>query len=422
MAAADGASGGAGAGAGLLRRNHGFARLATADVVSPLGDAMGTVGLILHLQATRGTGTAVATVLIAESLPPLVSPWLGVVADRLPARRVLVGCSVAQFVAMAVAAWWLPGLAGLFALVLVRASFATVASAAAGAAVPGLVDDDDLPAANAVLGGARELGVIVGPPLAGLLFAAAGGVRTVLAVDAATFLLVVPLLAGVRLPAVTGESEDEAAAAQAVGPSSIRADALEGLRQLWGTPVLRGLAVAFWISVLAGGADDLVLPFLGAEDLGAGPFAIGVLLAGASIGLVAGLVALARWGRRWPALGAVLVGFAVTATGNLLTAFAPVVAVAVATQVVRGGGIALIEANARTLVQRTVPRAVLGRVLANLYGGVGVAAALSYAIGGPLLDATSPRVMFVVLGVAGLAGAGVGAVVARAGGRDEGAP
>jgi MFS family permease len=118
----------------------------------------------------------------------------------------------------------------------------------------------------------------------------------------------------------------------------------------------------------------------------------------------------------------VLVGFAVTATGNLLTAFAPVVAVAVATQVVRGGGIALIEANARTLVQRTVPRAVLGRVLANLYGGVGVAAALSYAIGGPLLDATSPRVLFVVLGVAGLAGAGVGAVVARAGGRDEGAP
>jgi MFS family permease len=397
-------------GAALVRRNPAFARLLAADVVSPLGDAMGTVGLILHLQATRGTGSAVATVLVAESLPPLLSPWLGVLADRLPVRRVLVASAIAQGIAMAVAAAWLPGLAGLFALVLVRATFATVASASAGAALPAVVDDDDLTAANALLGGGRELGVIVGPPLAGLLFAVAGGVRTVLAVDAATFFLVVPLLLGLRLPALRARepAEDEARL-------TVRADALEGLRQLWGSPVLRGLAVAFWICVLAGGADDLVLPFLGIDELGAGPLAVGVLLGGASVGLVLGLLALARWrrARTWAPLGAVLAGFAVAATGNLLTAFAPAVAVAVVTQMVRGSGIALIEANARTLVQRTAPREALGRVFANLYGGVAVAAALSYAIGGPLLDATSPRLMFVLLGGFGLVGAGVGAVVAR---------
>jgi MFS family permease len=408
MSAMQRAAGGA---ADLWRRAPGFRRLLVADVVSPLGDAMGTVALILYLQRELGTGTAVATVLVAESLPPLLSPWLGVRADRLPARRVLVACAIAQGATMAAAALVLPGLVGLFALVLVRAAFATVASAAAGAAVPALVEDQDLPRANAALGGARELGVIVGPPSAGLLFAAAGGVRTVLAVDAATFLLVVPLLAGLRLP-VPGPAPEVV--------TTVRADALEGLRHLWRSPVLRGLALAFWICVLAGGADDLVLPFLGAGELGAGPVAIGVLLGGASVGLVIGLVLIARWGRAWPARDAVLVGFAVAALGNLVTAFAPTVAVAVVTQMVRGGGIALIEANARTLVQRTVPRAVLGRVLANLYGGVGVAAALSYAIGGPLLDATSPRVMFVVIGSAGLIGAGVGAALAR--GRDEGAP
>lgn len=73
-------------------------------------------------------------------------------------------------------------------------------------------------------------------------------------------------------------------------------------------------------------------------------------------------------------------------------------------------------------MQRTVPRAVLGRVLANLYGGVGVAAALSYAIGGPLLDATSPRVMFVVIGGLGLGAAATGVALARGRGRGEGAP
>jgi MFS family permease len=396
----------------LARRNAGFARLLAADVVSPLGDAMGTVGLILHLQATRGTGTAVATVLVAESLPPLLSPWLGVLADRLPGRRVLVTAALVQGLAMAVAAALLPGLAGLFALVLLRAAFATVASASAGAALPSVVDDADLPAANALLGGGRELGVIVGPPLAGLLFAATGGVRAVLAVDALTFFAIVPLLATLRLPTASATA----------APTTVRSDALAGLRELWRTPVLRGLAIAFWVCVLAGGADDLVLPFLGANDLGAGPFGVGVLLGAPSVGLVVGLLVLARWRRShaWAPFAAVVAGFAVAALGNLLTAAAPVLAAAIGTQVVRGGGIALIEGNARTLVQRTAPRELLGRVLANLYGGVAVAAALSYAIGGPLLDATSPRVRFVVLGGFGLGGAALGALLARRPGRAEG--
>jgi MYXO-CTERM domain-containing protein len=42
-----------------------------------------------------------------------------------------------------------------------------------------------------------------------------------------------------------------------------------------------------------------------------------------------------------------------------------------------------------------------------------VAAALSYTIGGPLLDATSPRLLFVVIGLAGLVGVAAGAGLAR---------
>jgi hypothetical protein len=319
---------------------------------------------------------------------------------------VLVGSAIAQGLTMAAAAAFLPGLVGLFALVLVRATFASVASASAGAVLPAVVDDADLTAAHALLGEGREVGVIVGPPLAGLLFAAAGGVRGVLAADAVSFFLVVPLLLGLRLPVVP-PTESE--------PSSMHSDALVGLRALWRTPVLRGLAVAFWICVLAGGADDLVLPFLGADELGAGPVAVGILLGGASVGLVVGLLVLARWRRAgtWSPMPAVLAGFGVAALGNLLTAGAPTVAAAVVTQMLRGTGIALIEANARTLVQRTAPRELLGRVFANLYGGVAVAAALSYTIGGPLLDATSPRLLFVVIGLAGLVGVAAGAGLAR---------
>ena len=62
------------------------------------------------------------------------------------------------------------------------------------------------------------------------------------------------------------------------------------------------------------------------------------------------------------------------------------------------------------LVRRS---ALLGRVLANIYGGVGVAAAAGYLIGGPVVDATSPRTAFMIVGCGGLAGAAVTALLLR---------
>jgi hypothetical protein len=46
-----------------------------------------------------------------------------------------------------------------------------------------------------------------------------------------------------------------------------------------------------------------------------------------------------------------------------------------------------IDVGTNTLVQRSVPPGMQGRVFANLYGAIGLAAGLSYALGGVLLDA-----------------------------------
>ncbi|MGH3888889.1 MAG: MFS transporter [Pseudonocardiaceae bacterium] len=55
-----------------------------------------------------------------------------------------------------------------------------------------------------------------------------------------------------------------------------------------------------------------------------------------------------------------------------------------------------------TLLQRNVPRDLLGRVFGSLYGAIGIAAALAYLLGGLLLDLTSPRTAFLVGGTGGL--------------------
>lgn len=71
-------------------------------------------------------------------------------------------------------------------------------------------------------------------------------------------------------------------------------------------------------------------------------------------------------------------------------------------QAVRGLGIAATDVAANTVLQRTVPAEMRGRVFGSLYGGIGVAAGFSYLAGGLLLQSTGPRVTFVVAGIGGL--------------------
>jgi len=86
-------------------------------------------------------------------------------------------------------------------------------------------------------------------------------------------------------------------------------------------------------------------------------------------------------------------------------------------QAVRGLGIAAMDVAANTLIQQTVPAGMLGRVFGSLYGGIGVAAALSYVAGGLLLDLTTPPAVFVGAGTAGLLATLATAVALRRVGR-----
>jgi predicted MFS family arabinose efflux permease len=110
---------------------------------------------------------------------------------------------------------------------------------------------------------------------------------------------------------------------------------------------------------------------------------------------------------------AIVGGLAAVGLGNLLTAAAPWLVAAFAAQVVRGLALPVLDGFVATLVQRTVPPGLLGRALANVYGGVSVAAAVGLLVGGPLIDATSPRVALLLAGAGGAGGACLTAVLLR---------
>ena len=365
-----------------------------ARVVSFLGDAMGLVALILFVAEDVGSGTAVAMLLLAgDSLPTLLSPLIGALADRLERRRALVICELGQAVAVGAIVVTQPPLVILLALVGTQSLLSQLFQAAARSAVPDLVGDEDLEHANALIGGGTHGLEALGPLLAAALLPFVS-TRGLLAIDAITFLVSPLLLAGLpRLPRAPSSGPRE----------TISVAAWIGMRYIWRHRILRPVTVAFVVVVAFNGVDDVALVFLGRDVFETGRSGVSILYAGSGVGLLLGFALIAARATRSPAVGVAIAGFAVSSAGNLLTGLSPVIAAAIAMQVVRGVGISLMEIGPTTLVQRIVPRHLLGRVFANLYGVVGLAAGFSYLVGGFLLEQLSSRAVLVIAGGGGIA-------------------
>ena len=167
-------------------RSAAFNALLVARSLSWVGDGIANVALVIYVQRVEGSGSAVGLLLLMTMLPSCLAPFTGVVVDRFDRRRVLVAGEAVQAVLALVIVIWLPGLAPLLVLIFLKSVAATVGDIAGRSAIPSVVDDEGLVAANAWFGGARQAADVIGPLLGGVLVAVAS-VRTALGVDVATF-------------------------------------------------------------------------------------------------------------------------------------------------------------------------------------------------------------------------------------------
>jgi MFS family permease len=377
-----------------------FRALIVSRVVSYVGDSVSLVALMLHVAATAGQALAVSLLLlVGDFAPALVSPFTGALADRIDRKHLMIGCELAQGALLVLIALTLPPLPVLLTLVALRATLGQTFLAASRAAVPSLVGKSGLARANSLLGFGTNGAEAVGPFLAAALFGVVG-VRGVLLVDAASFAVSALLLTAVRSLPMTAEP--------GARPTFL-AGARAGLGQLWTVPAVRIIVLAFCAVVAFNGIDDVAVVYLVRDTLHAPASAVGLVLGGVGVGLLAGYLLLARFGAVAPMVPLLLGGLALNSAGNLLTGIAWAVSAALVLQTLRGLGIAAMDTAANTLLQRLVPDTALGRVFGNFHGAIGIAAALSYVGGGLLLDATSAPVTFVVAGTGGLLAAGAAA-------------
>lgn len=379
-----------------------FRRLAVAAGMCTVGDGLRVVALPL-LAATITRDPVLITGLVASAYLPWVLFGLpiGALVDRGRPEVFMRTANLARAVLLAgLAAALLAdvrSLGTLYLLAFVLGVAEAGYDSAAQSLVPRIVDDDRLESANATLVTLELVGEdMVGPVLAGLLFAASMtlpfGLAAALLALSALVLLGITTAAPVRPAPAPGPHPAPA--------SGLGSEMVAGLRWLWRARFVRRLVLTGAALTGATLAWEATLVLLALGPMGVSPVGYGFILAGGAIGGVLGGIctpALVRRCNRW-----LLQITALAACGvvDLALAAFPQPWVAALAWGITGFAFAVWIVLSVSARQRLIPPELLARV--NSAGRTVLMAAtpLGALAGGVLADVFGLRAPALISGVA----------------------
>ena len=340
--------------------NPGLRRLQFAWIGSVTGDWAYAIALAVFAYEAGGA-TAVGLVALLRFLPSAaVAPFAAVLADRYPRQRVMLAADAIRAVALAGAA--AVALAdgpapAVYALAALVAVVSTAFQPAQAALIPTLARDPrELTAANVASSTIESVGSFLGPAIGGLLLAVTSP-GVVFAATAGAF--VWSALNVARIPASPPARED-------VVEEALHREALAGFRAIFAHPSLRLVVGLYSAQTLVAGALNVLVIVAALELLDLGRSGPGLLNSAVGIGgLIGAGVALGLVGMRGLgtafAFGLVLWGLPLVLFGAWPTTGAAVLFLGLL-----GIGNTLVDVSGLTLLQRTAPPEVLGRVFGVL--------------------------------------------------------
>jgi MFS family permease len=364
----------------------------TGRAVSTFGDEVALVALTLRLQADGARPYEVGLLLAAGIIPLLVlSRPVGRLVDAHDSRHLLVGAGVLE-VACTVPLVFAHSVVVIVVLVAILGAAASVAAATWSALVPRIVGEDHVTEAVSAMQSLNAL-VLVGAPAVGGLLAGAFGAGVPLAVDAATFVVVTvaaALIGTRRIPA-------------ALGSDGRPARARGGFEILRTDSVLAPLVIGLVVLVLLVGMVDVVLVFLIRVTLHAGGAWYGVAEAAWIAGMVVGSLGAGRLRTERVQTWATIAGAAVACAALAPFAVVPAVWMLVPLSVLGGIGNGYANVCASTLIVSRTPDAERGRVSAAASAAIGGAQGVSLLAGGAVAAVLSPREIYAIAGLVGVA-------------------
>ena len=386
----------------LLRRNRNFRQLWLGQVVSQMGDWFDTIALYTIILNLTGSGRDVGLLLVARFVPSfLFGPISGVVADRFSRRTIMIVSDILR--AIVVLGFLLVRRADqlwiIYVLTVFQLALSTFFEPAKTAAIPSIVADRELVAANAISSVTWSIMLTLGAAIGGVI-TGWFGTNAAFILDALSYLLSAALIFTVRLPRRPKRERQRLTLGRALGIT----ETIEGARYVMRRPSVLALLLVKPAWGLGGGILTLLAVF-GERIFPVGKSAatgIGVLFTARGIGTAVGPIVARRIAGEGKNRLLVSIGVAFLIGGIGYIAFGATTSFIFALVVLgvahTGGSILWVFST--VLLQRGVEDSFRGRVFAAELALLTLTMAASNYLTGELLDRfrISPRLVTIGIG------------------------
>ena len=360
-----------------------FWKFWTGETISNFGSSITQFALPLLVFKLTGSAVSLGIAFAMFGLPHLFFGLvIGAWADRLDRKRlmivvdllsaaVLVSVPLAS-VAGVLSVWW------IFACGFVLATLGIFFQAAQFAAIPSLVERDQLVTANGRIQASFSAATIVGPLAAGAVLAFVP-IESLLYIDALTFVVSALALALIARPFN--------APRQALR-TSIRADVVEGLRYVLRHPVLRNISAMMALINLVSVTVYAQIVLFAKQRFAVSDSELGLLFAADGAGVVLMSLAAGPLRSRFSFGNVALGALMLTGLMTIALAYAPTYLLAVVLSALSSGLGILFNINTGSLRQAIVPNHLLGRIITIAMVLGFSASPLGATIGGYIVERT----------------------------------
>jgi len=345
-----------------LMRNRAFVTLWGGQSLSVFGTQITQFSLPWLVLDLNRSAAIVGALNAVSFLPYLLFAMpAGVIADRWNRRAIMLVCDAARgLIVVSIPVAYFMGrltLVQLFVAAALMRFFTIFFDVGYTACLPNIVEKRQLTDANGKLETTRSAAELSGQPLAGTLvaiFTAAG----TLVIDAVSYVISFVSLATIKRPfSAPAARREEGTFWQRMG---------QGIRYVWGHPLIRALAVAAAVGNLATSAVTAVSVYRAREELHFNAAETGIFLASIAIGQFFASFVVGKLARKIPPGRQILLativqplvplGFALTGNLFLMTGIG----------IFWGVAVTLLNVPSISLRQTIIPDHLLGRASAAI--------------------------------------------------------
>jgi MFS family permease len=372
---------------GLMKHGQ-FVRLWSGLAISNLGDWIYGLAVAVVLVHRTGSAHALAILLICQVGFGAVAGFLcGPLIDRFPRKALMALSDVFRAGALLFLLIGSPSPIHYYVVAALLGIFEALFLPSFQASIPNLVPEERIVAANALTAVTFNFSVMIGPLVGGALIAHLG-IRSVIMVDATSFLVSGLLVWSTALADQPRSGE----------PTSAWTDLKEGIRYSVRTPLVKSIFLVTGVVMIGAAIKAPLEPLFILRSLHQPASSLGLIGGAWGLGMLFGSASAPSLTKRFSRQDLLWVSILSVGAAVMLASRSPALTPVLLLWLIAGAGNAMGTISYETLLQQETPNEFRGRVFAASEGVLNLCYLAGVAIAGGLGDLIGVRWSLMVAG------------------------